>query len=233
MSQHHDDFAVEPIRGLPELPPEGETILWQGRPDAFALSWQALSLPWIAGYFVVLAAWRFLSLVDLLPMGQVIGYSVPFLGLGAIVLGLLGAFGYVQARSTVYTVTNRRIAMRVGAALTVTLNLPYTRIAAADFAPGRRGTGTIALHTLGGPKLSYLTLWPHVRPWRISVPQPALRCIPDAERVARLIAEAAEARVAVPQVAHTAAPAPVAAPPSAPAARPARPAAAAAAVAAE
>lgn len=28
-----DDVQVEPIRGLPELPPEGEHILWQGAPD--------------------------------------------------------------------------------------------------------------------------------------------------------------------------------------------------------
>ena len=28
-----DDFAVEPIEGLPELLPKGEVILWQGRPN--------------------------------------------------------------------------------------------------------------------------------------------------------------------------------------------------------
>jgi hypothetical protein len=30
----HDDFAFEPVKGLPELPPEGEHLLWQGRPNA-------------------------------------------------------------------------------------------------------------------------------------------------------------------------------------------------------
>lgn len=34
----HDDFAVEPIPGLPELPPEGEHILWQGAPCWHALA---------------------------------------------------------------------------------------------------------------------------------------------------------------------------------------------------
>lgn len=199
----HDDFAVEPVRGLPELPPEGEHILWQGRPDGWALSRQALSLPWVAGYFVVLALWRLLSLIDIVPLGQAVGYAVPFLILGAIVLALLLIVGLVQARCTVYTVTNRRVAMRVGAALTLTLNLPFTQIAAADLAKGPGGTGTIAF-TLkpGGPRLSYLVLWPHMRPWRIAEPQPALRCIPDAEAVARLVAEAAEARVSVPRVAR-------------------------------
>ncbi|SLN58170.1 hypothetical protein ROJ8625_02933 [Roseivivax jejudonensis] len=208
----HDDFDIEPVPGLPERPPEGERILWQGRPDAFALTWTSLSLPWVVGYFVLLALWRFGTLVDLVPMGQAVGAAVPFLILGAIVVALLGLIGWIQARATVYTVTDRRVAMRIGAALTVTLNLPYTQIAAAGYAPGRRGTGTIALSTVGGPVMSYLVLWPHVRPWRIARPEPALRCIPQAEQVARLIAEAAEARVAVPQVAPAEArPAPAAA----------------------
>ena len=41
--------------------------------------------------------------------------------------------------------------------------------------------------------------------------QPALRCIPDAEKVARLLAEAAEARVETPQVSRVADAAPIAA----------------------
>ncbi|MEO1362599.1 MAG: PH domain-containing protein, partial [Pseudomonadota bacterium] len=34
----HDDFEIEPVAGLPEAPPEGEQILWQGRPDTWALA---------------------------------------------------------------------------------------------------------------------------------------------------------------------------------------------------
>jgi hypothetical protein len=44
-------------------------------------------------------------------------------------------------------------------------------------------------------------LWPHVRPWHAKRPQPALRCIPDAERVARMIGEAVETRMTQPTVA--------------------------------
>lgn len=196
----HDDFATEPVRGLPEVPPEGEHILWQGSPDWVQLSWEALSLPWVAGYFLLLAVWRFLAVVDLMPLGQAIGAMVPFLVLGGIVLGLLVIIGYVQAKATVYTVTNRRVAMRIGAALTVTLNIPYTQIASADLALRKNGTGTIAFDTMGPLRMSYLVCWPHVRPWIMRRTQPALRCIPDAAAIAKLIAEAAEARVSVPQV---------------------------------
>lgn len=196
----HDDFQIEPVEGLPEEPPKGEQILWQGRPNWWALTVESLSLKWVVGYFVFLAAWRFVSVVDMMPLGQAIGASVPFLVLGAIVAALLMLVGYVQARATMYTITDARVAMRIGAALTVTLNLPYTQIGNAMLDLRKSGTGSIAFETLGDTKLSYLVCWPHVRPWHIKRTQPALRCINDAESVAQLLSEAAEARVSIPKV---------------------------------
>ncbi|WP_372890154.1 photosynthetic complex putative assembly protein PuhB [Rhodosalinus sp.] len=208
----HDDFAFEPVKGLPETPPEGERILWQGRPDAWALAFESMNLKWVMGYFVLLAAWRLVAAIGLMPVTQAVAISTPFIVMGLIVCALLALVAWVQARATVYTITNRRVAMRVGAALTVTLNLPYTQIANANLDLRRRGTGTIALELMGETRFSYLVLWPHVRPWHLRHPEPALRCIPDAERVAGLLAEAAETRVAEPQVARADAPvAPVAA----------------------
>ena len=58
MSAPHDDFATEPVRGLPERPPVGEELLWQGRPDSLALARDAFKITWVAGYFVALAIWR-------------------------------------------------------------------------------------------------------------------------------------------------------------------------------
>lgn len=196
----HDDFEIEPVEGLPEEPPRGEQILWQGRPDWWRLSIEALSLKWVAGYFALLAIWRFVSVIDLMPLGRTIGSAVPFVVLGLVVCGLLMLVAYVQARATMYTVTDARVVMRIGAALTVTLNLPYTQVGNAMLDLRKAGTGTIALETMGDTKLSYLVCWPHVRPWHIKRTQPALRCIPEAEKVAHLLAEAAEARVSVPKV---------------------------------
>ena len=196
----HDDFEIEPVPGLPEAPPKGERILWQGRPDWWALTCEALSFWWVAGYFAVLALWRFVSVVDLMPLGQAIGAAVPFLVLGVVVCGLLTAFAYIQARLTLYTVTTARVAMRIGAALTVTLNIPYRQVANASLDLRRGGTGTIALETMGETRLSYLVCWPHVRPWRMKRTEPALRCIPEAGRVAEIIADAAQARIAEPVI---------------------------------
>ncbi|MDA0963010.1 MAG: photosynthetic complex putative assembly protein PuhB [Proteobacteria bacterium] len=196
----HDDFEIEPVEGLPETPPKGEVILWQGRPDWRQLAWESLSLPWVIGYFAVLAIWRFLSVIDLMPLGQALGATLPFLIMGGVVVALLVLTALAQARSAMYTVTNRRVAMRIGAALTMTLNLPYTQIANAMLDLRRGGTGTIAFETMGDTRLSYLLCWPHLRPWHMKATQPALRCIPDAERVAALISDAAQARIAEPRL---------------------------------
>ncbi|MEL6410051.1 MAG: hypothetical protein AAFQ38_06600, partial [Pseudomonadota bacterium] len=51
-----------PEAGLPEKLPEGETILWQGRPDGWALTRDALNLNWVLGYFALIALWRAVSL---------------------------------------------------------------------------------------------------------------------------------------------------------------------------
>jgi hypothetical protein len=192
----HDDFQVEPVRGLPEAPPEGERILWQGAPSWRALARDALNVRWVAGYFVLLAAWR--GAVVAGDEGALLGLkaTVPYLVMGAVACAILAAMALILARTTVYTITNRRVAMRIGAALTVTLNIPFTWIGSADLALAKDGTGSIALDLMGTTRLSYLICWPHVRPWRMSRTQPALRAIPDAAHVARILADAAHTRVA-------------------------------------
>lgn len=137
-------------------------------------------------------------------MASVVAVMLPYLAIGAVTCGIILIIAAVQARTTVYTLTTARVAMRVGSALTVTLNLPYRQIGSASLDLKRNGTGTIALQTLGETRLSYLVCWPHVRPWHVSKTQPALRCIPDAAKVAQLLADAAETRVAEPVVTRSA-----------------------------
>lgn len=197
----HDDFALEPVPGLPEAPPKGEEVLWQGRPDTWALAREAMGLTWVAGYFVALAGWRALAVGDG-SAGAMVAIVLPYLAIGLLTCAILLGMAYVFSRTTVYTLTTARVAMRIGAALTVTLNLPYKQIANASLDLKRRGTGTIALETLGDTRLAYLVCWPHVRPWYLSRTQPALRCIPDAARVAQMLSEAAETRVSQPAVAR-------------------------------
>ena len=193
MSQ--DDFAFEPIRGLPDRPPEGEVILWQGQPNWLRLSVDSLNVWWVLGYFMFLFVWRFISVSDLMPIYQAVLASLPFLALALIVTLLLMLVGYIQANATVYTITNKRVVMRIGAALTVTLNLPFTEIENAAIASSSKNFGSIVIDTKQNSKFSFLVLWPHARAWHFKKPQPSLRCIPDAEKVAEILSNAAKARL--------------------------------------
>ena len=152
MSQ--DDFAFEPIRGLPERPPEGEVILWQGQPN-----WLRLTVDhqfwWVLAYFIFLFVWRFISVSDLMPIDQALLVSFPFLALALIVALLLLLIGFIQAKATVYTITNKRIVMRIGAALTLTLNLPFTEIENAAIASSSKNFGSIAIDTKNDAKFSF------------------------------------------------------------------------------
>ncbi|MEL7100398.1 MAG: photosynthetic complex putative assembly protein PuhB [Pseudomonadota bacterium] len=198
----HDDFDVEPIPGLPEVLPKGEEILWRGRPQTWALALDAMNLGWVAGYFALLTVWRFVSVVDLMPLPQAFAAALPMVMVGAVACLLLLVMAWAQARATIYTVTTARVVMRVGAALNLTLNLPYSQVSNAVLDLRKRGTGTIAFETMGKTRLSIFAIWPHARPWRFNPTQPALRCIPDAARVAAIVSDAAEARVSMPQVAR-------------------------------
>lgn len=196
----HDDFKFEPVRGLPEALPEGEHILWQGAPSPRRLARDALKLNWVMGYFVLLTVWRIGVSSTTYPLTEAMGHGVPILVIGALCCLLILGLATVQARSTVYTLTNKRVAMRVGAALTMTLNLPYTQIGNAALDMRRSGHGTLAFELIGDVRFSYMMTWPHMRPWHFKTTQPCFRSIPDAQKVAQIFSEAAEARVSEPKV---------------------------------
>jgi hypothetical protein len=195
----HDDFAFEPIPGLPERLPLGEEMLWQGRPDAGALAREAYGVRWIAGYFTLIVLWRATVGFGEAGLAGALAMGLPYLGLAGLGCALVYLLAVAQARATIYTITSSRVVMRIGAALTVTFNFPFVQIAAAHL-DDRGRTGTIALQTKGETRISFLILWPHTRPWQVARTQPALRCIPDAAAVAKLLAEAAQTRLSEPVI---------------------------------
>lgn len=216
----HDDFAFETRPGIPAPLPRGERILWQGRPAARALARDAYGLPWVMGYFALVVLWRASAGWLQAGLPGALAWGLPYVGLAGLAALVIYALAWIAARTTVYTVTTARVLMRIGAALQVTLNLPFRQIESAALDLRRDGTGTIAFVTKGDTRLSYLVLWPHLRPWHARKTQPALRCIPEAAAVAQIVAEAAEARLAEPVIARAAAPAaPAPAPAPAPGAQ--------------
>ena len=195
----HDLNPLPP--GLPARLPKGEEILWQGKPDWWRLSLEAFGVKWIAVWVLLAFLWRMVLLTESQSWGLAAFGASPILVLGIFGMGLFALMGYAQARGAHYTITNKRVVMKVGAALSITLNIPFQHIESAGLSAKRNGTGTIALQTKRDQlRLSYLMLWPHVRPWHLRVAEPCLRCIPDAARVAAILAEAAETDLARPRV---------------------------------
>ncbi|HMO08951.1 MAG TPA: photosynthetic complex putative assembly protein PuhB [Paracoccaceae bacterium] len=196
------DFAFEPVPGLPAHLPRGETLLWQGRPSTWRLAIEAMGLNWVIAYFALVVAWRGGVGAADAGLAGALAFGLPYVLLGAAAVAVILGIAWVQARAAVYSVTTARVVMRVGAVLPVTFNIPFARLGSAALDLHRGGTGTIALTPNDDTRLSYLVLWPHVRPWHMTATQPALRCIPDAARVAALLAEAAETRISTPVVAR-------------------------------
>lgn len=217
----HDDYAVDPVWGLPEVLPEGEQLLWQGQPRWQALATRVFHARKVAIYFALLAAWSVASGVADGAAAADIAVAVGSeLALGAAAAGLLVFLARLSARTTVYTITTRRIVFRVGMALPTSINLPFAVVESASLRRYRDGTGDLPV-VLGGDRgIGYLLLWPHARPWQIGRPEPMLRALDEPERVAALLSRALVAAagpgggIATP-VASDVAPQPAARPPAA------------------
>ncbi|GJE54653.1 MULTISPECIES: photosynthetic complex putative assembly protein PuhB [Methylobacterium] len=180
-------------RGLPEPLPPGERILWQGAPTvtgAFSRIFHArLVTAWFALAALVFGG---LAASDG-SYASALAMAVPTLAIGAGALALLLLFSWLVHRTTVYTITDRRVVMRVGIALPITLNLPYAMTEGAGLRGFSDGSGDLPVQMKAGERVAYLHLWPHARPWHVTQPEPMLRSIPEAEKVAALLARALSA----------------------------------------
>jgi hypothetical protein len=166
------EYEIEPVKGLPGNLPKGESIVWQGEPDWQTLARGVFHTRLVAAWFVIVAMGAFVA-GGTGPLGAVITLGVAVLG-----LGLLAFLAWAQARSTVYTLTEKRLVMRFGVALPKCVNLPLQLIAAADLKPLGADKADIALRIHGRFPLGWLQMWPHVRPWKVAQPQPMLRAVP-------------------------------------------------------
>lgn len=168
------EYEIEPIPGLPGNLPPGEVILWQGSPDWQTLARAVFHTRLVAVWFVFVASLAFVSGGTGL-RGAVITLVVASLG-----LGILYFLARASARSTIYTLTNRRVVMRFGVALPKCINLPLKMIGAADARPLGGGNIDIVLRPTQRFPLGWLQMWPHVQPWKVGEPQPMMRAVPEA-----------------------------------------------------
>ena len=105
-------------------------------------------------------------------------------------IAVLAGLAWLFHRAACYTITSKRVLFQFGVALPMTMNIPLGKIANAALKTYRDGSGDIPLQLNDSKRVSYLLLWPHIRPWRMRVPEPMLNSVPDAARVAARLAEA-------------------------------------------
>ena len=188
------EYEYEPVPGLPERLPQGEEILWQGAPRWDVLARRAFQVRKVGLYFLLLVIWAVAW--DIQGGRDPVVSAFWLVVAAALAIGLLTLLARAMARSTLYTITNHRVVMRFGVAIPMTINLPFAKITAAALRDHGDGSGDIPLALAPGTRTSYLVLWPHARPWHFSPAEPMLRGIPEAQRVARILADALRANAA-------------------------------------
>ena len=185
------EFEHEPIPGLPAHLPPGEQLLWQGSPDWRSVAQRTLHVRGIGIYFGLLVLWRALSgWHDGQQALEILRGCALLLGFAVLTIGFLGLVAWRVARSTLYSISTRRIVMRFGLALPVALNIPFKRVHSAALREYPDGTGDIPVELSASEHLAYLHLWPHVRPWKLAHPEPMLRGVPHAAQAAQVLSGA-------------------------------------------
>ena len=175
---------------LPDELPVGERLLWQGVPDVKSTALHVFHVRKVAVYFVALMVWRFLDrLSDGVTVQEALTFALWFLPVAIAGLALLTVLAVLTAKTTIYTITTKRVVFRIGIALSMTVNLPFKVVEAASLKLFKDGSGDIALQLQPDNKTAYAVLWPHARRWYLTHPQPTLRSIPNARDVADILSE--------------------------------------------
>jgi hypothetical protein len=185
------EFAFEPVHGLPENLPPGEALRWQGAPHWRVLAKRAFYVRTVAFYFGLLMLLRFVFMLSSgSGLKEAVLAALWLALLGAFAVGILALLAWLYSRSTVYSITDRRLVIRFGVALPMAVNIPFKIVESAGLRTYPDGSGDIPLVLVAGQSVNYLIMWPNVRPWRFTNAQPMLRAIPEAAKVAEILAEA-------------------------------------------
>jgi hypothetical protein len=177
--------------GLPEPLPEGERVLWSGAPD-----WRLLAVHVFHVRFLGAAAVLFAVLSTVVAMAHrapaayaALAFVTPLLA-GAAAAGVAGFAAWLTAHISRYTVTSRRVVLRVGLLVPVNLNIPFSEITDVAMREHGAGSGDLPLAVRSHQRVSYLLLWPHVKPMTFRKVQPMLRAVRDGEAAAAALVQA-------------------------------------------
>jgi len=167
--------------------PEGESILWKGKPSFWGFSWYFFGLKLLAFYLIILSvvfAAR-LTVTDFFT-AFVVDF-LPFLLSGILTSCILMALAKIQSQSSVYIITENRVIIKSGAALSFLISMPFKKIKAVNLQKRKGSLGTISFELNSGKRVPYISCWPSVRPWRFKKTEPAFSCIENVDEVATIL----------------------------------------------
>ncbi len=184
--------SAEPryIRGVPHALPDGEHLLWEGAPSAPLVAKHVFHRAWVIAYFAVMTGWWVVSTMGTVTTNEFLVQLGVRVGLALIVLGVVEFMARAVARTTVYAITSKRVVLKIGVVLPMTINLPLRLLQDAGIARFRDGSGQIALTLLPGDRLAYIALWPHCKVFKLNQPSPVLRGLPNPDEVGALLRDA-------------------------------------------
>lgn len=175
---------------LPSPLPEGDRLIWQGRPTFKGLALRAFHIREVGIYFGLILMWRLWSNWSSGASANEAAISALWIVVPALSsIGVLAGLAWLFRRATTYTITSKRILLQFGVALPMTMNIPLSKVENAALKVYGDGSGDIPLKLADNDRVSFLLLWPHIRPWRLTKSEPMLRSIPDAPDVAAKLAE--------------------------------------------
>jgi hypothetical protein len=182
------EYEFEPIKGLPYKLPEDEEILWQGSPRWLTLAKHLCHLRFVTAYFILLIGYAvYAANADGRTVAETLKAVAWLSAMMGVVVGLMGGFAYLCGRTTIYTITTRRVVLRYGIGFNKAVNVPLRFVKGAGLRLFPDGSGDIPLTLAGSDKIAYLILWPHARPWHFKKTEPMLRGVRDAEKAAEAL----------------------------------------------
>lgn len=190
------EIEIETIPGIPGELPAGEHVLWQGKPTAGGLARSTFKLRGLVFYFAIFIGVRVVMAIRSHEGLHGVSESLLAVLAAGSCIGMLYGIAWLHARAAIYTITNRRIVLRIGIAIPMTWNLPFKRLASADLAVRNAADGDIVLQLTEPNRIAWLHLWPHVAPGNIVKARPTLRAISAPAHVAAILSDAVAASTA-------------------------------------
>ena len=171
--------------------PNGESILWKGRPSLWGFSWNLFGLKWITLYLSMLSI---VSVARFFASDFYTAFYVDFLPFflsGIFASIILIGLAATQTYSTVYIITENRVIIKTGAALSFLISMPFKKIKEVNLQKRGASIGTISFELLSEKRVPYISCWPSVRPWKFKRTQPAFSCIGSVDEVATILRKTA------------------------------------------